>query len=122
MSHQKLSIANDFSKSKRSEINLGGRITPFLLEKMLNFAKMKNTAHNKWCAVPVHVSQKDTHTLKHATNGVLTISGHGHASAFSAWYLDRGPWHGSKDCQMHLGGSLMLRSTFVLDIVIHPNW
>ncbi len=44
----------------------------------------------------VHV--KRTHTLKHATNGVLTVSGHGQASAFSAWSLDRGPWHGSKHC------------------------
>jgi hypothetical protein len=44
LSHQKLSVAHDFSPIQWPKITLGGLRPCFLIEKILNFAKMKNTA------------------------------------------------------------------------------
>jgi hypothetical protein len=63
--------------------------------KLCQNKKTLSTTNGVQC---LSMSPKRTHTLKHATNGLLTVSGHGKASVLSACYLDRGPWHGSKDC------------------------
>jgi hypothetical protein len=62
---------------------------------MLNFCQNKKHCPQQMVCSACPCQPKGD-TLKHATNGVLTVSGHGQASAFSAWYLERGPWHGSK--------------------------